>query len=40
VLAWSEEAPEVEDTSGLAARVRSKLLEEAEEQRNGDGDVD
>jgi hypothetical protein len=40
VLAWSEEAPEVEDTSGLAARVRSKLFEEAEEQRNGDGDVD
>lgn len=39
VLAWSEEAPEVEDTSGLAATVRSKLLEEAEQQRNGDADV-
>jgi hypothetical protein len=39
VLAWSEDAPEVEDTSGLAARVRSKLVEEAALQRNGDGDV-
>jgi hypothetical protein len=39
VLAWSERDPAVEDTSGLAARVRSKLLEEAAESRNGDGDV-
>jgi hypothetical protein len=38
VLAWSEVDPAVEDTSGLAARVRSKLLEEAAESRNGDGD--
>jgi hypothetical protein len=40
VLAWSEDAPEVADTSGLAARVRLQLLEEAEQQRNGDADVD
>lgn len=39
VLAWSERDPAVEDTSGLAARVRTKLLEEAEQHRNGDGDV-
>lgn len=39
VLAWSERDPAVEDTSGLAARVRTKLLEEAAESRNGDGDV-
>jgi hypothetical protein len=39
VLAWSEADPEVEDTSGLAARVRTKLIAEAEEHRNGDGDV-
>jgi hypothetical protein len=42
VLAWSERDPAVEDTSGLAARVRTKLLEEAAESRNGDetGDGD
>ena len=40
VLAWSEDAPEVDDTSGLASSVRSRLLEEAEQQRNGDADVD
>jgi hypothetical protein len=40
VLAWSEEAPAVHDTSGLAASVRSRLLEEAAQQRNGDADVD
>jgi hypothetical protein len=39
VLAWSERDPAVEDTSGLAARVRTKLLAEAAESRNGDGDV-
>lgn len=39
VLAWSADEPAVEDTSGLAARVRTKLLEEAEEHRNGGGDV-
>ena len=38
VRAWSEHDPAVEDTSGLAARVRSKLLEEAAESRNGGGD--
>ena len=40
VLAWSEDAPEVDDTSGLASSVRSRLLEEAEQQRNGDADAD
>jgi hypothetical protein len=40
VLAWSEDAPEVEDTSGLAQRVRTKLEEEAALLRNGDGDGD
>jgi hypothetical protein len=39
VLAWSERDPAVEDTSGLASRVRTKLLEEAAEHRNGDGDA-
>jgi hypothetical protein len=40
VLAWSEDAPAVDDTSGLAASVRSRLLEEAARQRNGDADVE
>jgi hypothetical protein len=40
VLAWREDAPEVEDTSGLAQRVRTKLEEEAALQRNGIGDGD
>jgi hypothetical protein len=40
VLAWSEDAPEVGDTSDLAQRVRTRLEEEAALQRNGDGDDD
>jgi hypothetical protein len=40
VLAWREDAPQVEDTSGLAARVRSQLQAEAALHRNGDADVE
>ena len=38
VLAWSQDTPQVADTSGLAARVRARLLEEAELRRNGDAE--
>jgi hypothetical protein len=40
VLAWSEDAPEVGDTSDLAQRVRTRLEEEGLLQRNGAGDGD
>ncbi len=39
VLAWSEEIPSVDDSSDLAARVRSALPEIYEDCENGDGNV-
>lgn len=40
VLAWSEDAPEVEETTGLAILVRSALeLEEAEAEQEANGRV-
>ena len=39
VLAWSEEAPPVEETTSLAARVRGALPEVEEPDENGDGRV-
>lgn len=37
VLAWSEQEPVVEETTGLAQRVRSKLeLEQSDDQKDGD----
>ena len=40
VLAWSEDVPPVEETTSLAARVRSVLPEVEEPEENGDGRVD
>ena len=40
VLAWSEDVPPVEETTSLAARVRSALPEVEEQEENGDGRVD
>lgn len=43
VLAWSEDAPEVDETAGLAARVRSTLEAELEAEvaaQEGNGRVD
>jgi hypothetical protein len=39
VLAWSEEVPPIEETSELAARVRSTLPAVEEDAENGDGHV-
>lgn len=40
VLAWSEDVPPVEETTSLAARVRSVLPAVEEQDENGDGRVE
>jgi hypothetical protein len=40
VLAWSEDVPPVDETTGLAARVRSVLPDVEEPEENGGGRVD
>jgi hypothetical protein len=40
VLAWSEDVPPVDETTSLAARVRSVLPEVEEPEENGGGHVD